>query len=80
MYPHGYISEVNISALLKGIHGAPFTDYGGVKALPDAETNGFCPHVSILFPTWHRPYLVFIEVRSDTSHGRAPAVHGMECF
>lgn len=23
---------------------------------------GFCPHSSVLFPTWHRPYLLLLEV------------------
>ncbi|KAK6064957.1 tyrosinase precursor [Seiridium cupressi] len=44
-----------------GIHGAPFADYGGVKALPGNGGNGYCTHVSNLFPPWHRPYLALYE-------------------
>ncbi|KAI1844352.1 hypothetical protein JX266_009446 [Neoarthrinium moseri] len=44
-----------------GIHGAPFADYGGVKAVPGNKANGYCTHVSNLFPTWHRPYLALYE-------------------
>ena len=78
MYHRVCIYEVNVGA--KGIHGAPFTDFGGVEALPDTETEGYCPHVSILFPTWHRPYLVFVEVRLESLHGGDPAGHGTACF
>ncbi|KAK8049036.1 Tyrosinase [Apiospora phragmitis] len=46
---------------MAGIHAAPFVDYGGVAALPDGGLNGYCTHVSNLFPTWHRPYLAYFE-------------------
>ncbi|KAK8139858.1 hypothetical protein PG984_000981 [Apiospora sp. TS-2023a] len=46
---------------MAGIHAAPFVDYGGVPALPDGGENGYCTHVSNLFPTWHRPYLAYFE-------------------
>ncbi|KAK8056801.1 hypothetical protein PG993_002028 [Apiospora rasikravindrae] len=46
---------------MAGIHAAPFVDYGGVQALPDGGLNGYCTHVSNLFPTWHRPYLAYFE-------------------
>ncbi|KAH6659945.1 common central domain of tyrosinase-domain-containing protein [Truncatella angustata] len=46
---------------IAGIHGAPFADYGGVKALPGLKSNGYCTHVSVLFPPWHRPYLALYE-------------------
>ena len=53
---------------LQGIHGLPFDTW------PDKEFNkniipkqltgfrGFCTHSSILFLTWHRPYLALFEV------------------
>ncbi|KAK6503303.1 hypothetical protein TWF481_008330 [Arthrobotrys musiformis] len=44
---------------IAGIHGAPYRSWngqGGVNA-----NTGYCPHASILFPTWHRPYLATIE-------------------
>ncbi|ORY65943.1 tyrosinase precursor [Pseudomassariella vexata] len=46
---------------IAGIHGAPYTDYGGVTALPNNTHEGFCTHVSPLFPAWHRPYLALFE-------------------
>lgn len=53
-----------------GIHGAPFADYGGVKALPDNIGNGYCTHVSNLFPPWHRPYLALYEVSHTSGEGQ----------
>jgi tyrosinase len=46
-----------------GIHGRPFTAFDNVQPVPGNGNNGYCTHVSILFPTWHRPYLAFYEVR-----------------
>lgn len=45
-----------------GIHGAPGLTWGGVEAIPGNENIGYCNHVSILFPSWHRPYLALYEV------------------
>jgi tyrosinase len=45
-----------------GIHGRPFVPFDNVLAEPGDENNGYCTHVSILFPTWHRPYLALYEV------------------
>ncbi|KAI1345193.1 Di-copper centre-containing protein [Xylariaceae sp. FL0016] len=46
---------------IAGIHGAPGSSWGDVGALPGHEGNGYCQHVSILFPTWHRPYVALYE-------------------
>ncbi|KAL3419107.1 tyrosinase precursor [Phlyctema vagabunda] len=46
---------------LAGIHGRPFVSWDGVPAAPGLENNGYCSHVSVLFPTWHRPYLALLE-------------------
>ncbi|KAF2709225.1 Di-copper centre-containing protein [Pleomassaria siparia CBS 279.74] len=43
---------------IAGIHGAPFGEWDGVKG---DGLLGFCPHVSNLFGTWHRPYLALFE-------------------
>jgi tyrosinase len=45
-----------------GIHGRPFVPFDNVQAVPGNTGNGYCTHVSILFPPWHRPYLAFYEV------------------
>ncbi|KAI0553589.1 Di-copper centre-containing protein [Xylaria curta] len=46
---------------IAGIHGAPGLTWGNVAPLPGNDNIGYCHHVSILFPTWHRPYLVLYE-------------------
>lgn len=42
-----------------GIHGRPFVAWDGVNG---PFKTGYCTHGSILFPTWHRPYLALFEV------------------
>ena len=32
-----------------------------MQAKPGNANNGYCMHSSILFPTWHRPYLALYE-------------------
>ena len=32
-----------------------------MEATPGNEENGYCAHVSVLFPLWHRPYLALFE-------------------
>ncbi|KAI1083196.1 Di-copper centre-containing protein [Whalleya microplaca] len=46
---------------IAGIHGAPALTWGGVNSTPGNEQSGYCTHVSILFPSWHRPYLALYE-------------------
>ncbi|RPA75533.1 Di-copper centre-containing protein [Ascobolus immersus RN42] len=44
---------------IAGIHGLPFRAWSDVTDGPIA--NGYCPHGTVLFPTWHRAYLLMIE-------------------
>ncbi|TVY93845.1 Tyrosinase [Lachnellula willkommii] len=44
-----------------GIHGEPYAPWDNVQPGPGLENSGYCHHVSILFPTWHRPYLALFE-------------------
>ncbi|XXG94702.1 ammonium transporter Amt1 [Hypoxylon texense] len=46
---------------ITGIHGAPALTWQDVDPTPGNEHSGYCTHVSILFPTWHRPYLALYE-------------------
>ncbi|EAA35587.2 Di-copper centre-containing protein [Neurospora crassa] len=46
---------------ITGIHGIPHQTWGGVTPTPGNEETGYCTHSSILFPTWHRPYLALYE-------------------
>ncbi|KAF3942432.1 Tyrosinase [Dactylella cylindrospora] len=47
---------------LSGIHGAPFIPW---QMDPDVgqydRTVGYCTHHSVIFTTWHRPYLLLLE-------------------
>lgn len=45
-----------------GIHGRPYTAWDNVSGIAGNNT-GYCTHSSILFPTWHRPYVAVYEVR-----------------
>ncbi|KAK4136323.1 Di-copper centre-containing protein [Trichocladium antarcticum] len=45
---------------IAGIHGAPFQTWGGVGPSGSVQ-YGYCAHSSVLFPTWHRPYMVLYE-------------------
>ncbi|KAF2466428.1 Di-copper centre-containing protein [Lindgomyces ingoldianus] len=46
---------------LAGIHGEPYVAWNGVTGNPNARFGGYCTHSSILFLTWHRPYLALYE-------------------
>ncbi|KAL1950435.1 hypothetical protein VTO73DRAFT_5559 [Trametes versicolor] len=43
------------------IHGLPYVPWDGVGEASQAEASGYCTHGSVLFPTWHRPYVVLYE-------------------
>jgi tyrosinase len=44
-----------------GIHGRPYIPWGGAKGQSQWAFGGYCVHGSVLFPTWHRPYLALFE-------------------
>lgn len=50
---------------IAGIHGAPFTAWGGEQTPANPPQMGYCTHSSALFATWHRPYLALLEVRKE---------------
>ncbi|KAF7957392.1 hypothetical protein EAE96_002977 [Botrytis aclada] len=54
-------SDIRSWYQIAGIHGRPYLPYDGVQGTSGDENNGYCTHVSILFPTWHRPYLALYE-------------------
>ncbi|KAI5842810.1 hypothetical protein BZA05DRAFT_359599, partial [Tricharina praecox] len=48
---------------IAGIHGIPHIPWGE-PASPNQDSDyGYCTHASVLFATWHRPYLALIEQR-----------------
>jgi len=44
---------------ISGIHGRPFIPWN--EPGPLKNIAGYCPHRSVLFGTWHRPYLALYE-------------------
>ena len=48
--------------LVTGIHGKPPIPWDNVKGISDPAFGGYCTHGSVIFPTWHRPYVVLYEV------------------
>ena len=49
---------------ISGIHGEPYVEYDKSAEVGPAERGqwlGYCQHGSVLFPTWHRPYLLLVE-------------------
>ncbi|KAI5865367.1 Di-copper centre-containing protein [Durotheca rogersii] len=55
--PHEKLSWFQIA----GIHGKPFVPWDEPGAKPAVEDEGYCTHNSVLFSTWHRPYLLLFE-------------------
>ncbi|KAJ8115420.1 hypothetical protein OPT61_g2936 [Boeremia exigua] len=54
-----------------GIHGVPFGEWDGESGVEGQEMMGYCPHVSNMFGSWHRPYLALFE---QVLHDRAVEV------
>jgi tyrosinase len=46
---------------IAGIHGLPWEPYDGITGNTKQKFSGYCEHGSILFPTWHRPYMLLLE-------------------
>lgn len=48
---------------IAGIHGMPYKPWDGVagRAGWEGGFGGYCTHSSILFATWHRPFLALLE-------------------
>ena len=52
--------------VFSGIHGYPHISWD--NAVGQYSNNGYCPHGSVLFPTWHRTYMVLFEVYRQNSN------------
>ncbi|KIJ41405.1 hypothetical protein M422DRAFT_48640 [Sphaerobolus stellatus SS14] len=53
-----------------GIHGLPFIPWDDAtgNSLAPNQWGGYCTHGSVLFPTWHRPYVMLYEAIHDGIH------------
>ncbi len=61
----GQYPQENVESFFQigGIHGRPYEDWDGATASDDAgKYLGYCTHGTTLFPTWHRPYVLLLEV------------------
>ncbi|EUC55883.1 tyrosinase tyrosinase: common central domain protein, partial [Rhizoctonia solani AG-3 Rhs1AP] len=61
---------------IAGIHGMPYVPWPGdpdeARQTTRGSWLGYCNHASILFPSWHRPYIMVLEqIISDVAHGIA---------
>ncbi|KAL0064910.1 hypothetical protein AAF712_008166 [Marasmius tenuissimus] len=55
-------SEVDSFFQIGGIHGLPAAEWDPPRAPQgDARWLGYCTHEDVLFPTWHRPYMILME-------------------
>ncbi|CAA7270513.1 unnamed protein product [Cyclocybe aegerita] len=60
-------NQANIQSFfqLGGIHGLPYIPWDGATGDqawdPNTQWGGYCTHGSVLFPTWHRPYVMLYE-------------------
>lgn len=61
-FPKDYESDATL-----GIHGYPSIPWDNVDG--EGTYPGYCPHESVLFPTWHRVYMALFEVRRDVLCG-----------
>ncbi|KAJ7495027.1 tyrosinase [Mycena latifolia] len=48
---------------IAGIHGLPYQiwDASGQQPVDPEAWEGYCTHGNVLFPTWHRPYMLLFE-------------------
>jgi len=58
---HKHLEDPRSFYQIAGIHGLPWEPYDGITNDPEEKFSGYCEHGSILFPTWHRPYMLLIE-------------------
>ena len=67
--------------VIGGLHGEPFELRPEVDSLRDVDRypywGGWCQHGNILFPTWHRAYLLRIE---DALCAAVPDLLGLPFF
>lgn len=66
MYSHDSQDKLNSFFSVGSIHGLPYTPWDDSAAAkgfnPDTWWGGYCTHGTVLFPTWHRPYVALYEV------------------
>jgi tyrosinase len=65
MYTKTSQTDVQSFFQVAGIHGLPNIPWDGATGDqpfdPNTQWGGYCTHGSVLFPTWHRPYVMLYE-------------------
>ncbi|KAF9252472.1 Di-copper centre-containing protein, partial [Marasmius fiardii PR-910] len=63
IYSNKSQSDIDSFFQIGGIHGLPYVswDGSGARAADRSGWEGYCTHGDVLFPTWHRPYMILIE-------------------
>jgi tyrosinase len=49
-----------LTSIAIGIHGQPFVRWDDPS--PEPMNSGYCFHSHVIFPIWHRPYVLLFEV------------------
>ncbi|PLB44561.1 Di-copper centre-containing protein [Aspergillus steynii IBT 23096] len=61
--------DPNSFQVIAGYHGEPFRDNTPPSSHEDGWWGGYCFHGCVLFPTWHRAYLLRLERALQTAPG-----------
>ncbi|KAJ6505752.1 tyrosinase [Mycena vitilis] len=61
--------DVDSFFAIAGIHGLPYQpwDGSGAKPVNAQDRGGYCTHGNVLFPTFHRPYVLLFEQALQTA-------------
>ncbi|CAG8152841.1 unnamed protein product [Penicillium nalgiovense] len=49
----------HLTCIRPGIQGQPFVRWDDPS--PEPTKNGYCSHSHVIFPIWHRPYVLLFE-------------------
>ncbi|KAF5372536.1 hypothetical protein D9758_005295 [Tetrapyrgos nigripes] len=63
IYSNKSQSDIDSFFQIGGIHGLPYVSWDGSGAQPIDRNGweGYCTHGDVLFPTFHRPYMMLLE-------------------
>ncbi len=66
------LNDPNSYWVIAGYHGAPYAPYEGPmsRVRRQGYWGGYCQHANVLFPSWHRFYLLQLENALNTTAGR----------
>lgn len=53
----------------------PYKPWNNVQGVSNWSFGGYCTHSSVLFTTWHRPFLCLFEVSHSPYTARGPSLN-----